>query len=254
MEENQPQPTLATSPIYERLDENRYNRIVADLTGYCKLLNRYLAKAKEQRLLFVSVNDELIKSLIHGSTDVLLRGLQRKFEEETRDTPVITAHALTAPKLKMEEAIKRLVADMGAEAYTKQLPLGLGNPLEMYEPRMAYIHGQNDEATFNPDEVRAACTEKIEPSEAARAYVERAEQLFAALREFDRMTCRLTRNFVRGINDANHGMGMIEICDGKVFLDYRRLRFLNFDNAEALINHPDPQMVDPTKDSYVTMK
>lgn len=213
-------------------DTNAMAKLTAALALSCDIINRYIARLEAAGLLPNGVTPDAVEALNLADPTNLHSEADKAMTEQSKIFGSAFAQKLFSRSAETaKEQINAIFADLGRE-YAKHTltlaPFTLGvTPNE----RTQFLRLIGERVTFDADAVAEYYTEYA-AADMVNAFIAKARDLHAQIVEFDAEVHRMTNGALHGVVEAtNDRNGIIEIADGIIYLDFSRLREIDFEAA-----------------------
>ena len=224
-------------------DTNRIEKMNADLTAFCGLLNESIKAMKERGVIVGAITDETVKELAMLNADGIKDELRKAYETESGNIaiPFERERFLNSMKEALA-AVDGIVGELRVSISNNSLKLPLrhqGDPSNLNAERLKYLVLKDGVVSFDREKVIQ--DNKYQPQGGAEAFISRAKALHKQMIDFDREVRLLsgaTGNYMYGIGDSenNYHDSLITVGDGIIHLDLRVIKNLDFDHADELLN------------------
>lgn len=215
-------------------DENRISRFCKDLEAFCKQMNNLIGRLQESKLI-VKVTDQIVKDLTIFKTDSLKKQISEEYEKEAEFiSSAFAKQRFLDGVLDAYVLIDQIVGSFEKQLSDRKLSLGLS--LTGSE-RTEFITFKDDQVSFDRDKVIEQNSIHF-TGDYAQDFINRSKLLFNMLADYDREVRLLSHGAIAGISaEDSYKDGLLYvngIC--KLFLDWRLLPNLDFENAEQLLS------------------
>ena len=224
-------------------DTNRIEKVNADLTAFCGLLNESIKAMKERGVIVGAITDETVKELAMLNADGIKDELRKAYEAESGNIAIPFErerflNSMNEALAAVDDAVNELRETITKSSLKLQLR-HQGDPSNLNEERLKYFVLKDGVVSFDRDMVIQDNT--YQPQDGAEDFIIRAKALHKQMVDFDRevrLLSAATGNYMYGIGDTenNYHDSLITVGDGIIHLDLRVIKNLDFDHADELLN------------------
>lgn len=215
-------------------DENRIARFTKDLEVFCKQMDSLISMLQDSKLI-VKVTDQILKDLAIFKTDSLKQQIAEEYKKEAELVPsAFLKQRVLDGVLDAYIQIDQIVGAFEKQLSEKKLSLGLS--LTGSE-RAEFLTFKDDQVSFDRDKVIEQNSIHF-TGDYAQDFIKRSELLFNMLADYDREVRLLSHGSITGISaEDSYKDGLLYVNGiSTIFLDWRLLPNLDFENAEQLLS------------------
>lgn len=220
-----------TSKVLISRDSNKILRITADLENHQSILNNVF-KRIENRFGIVA-STEHIKDICIDKAVLLKQQISDAYDKEAKK--YLFPHAKQNFLDGKEEAfneVDSIVREVEAQQDSPKIGCGYSSAWA----KLQYLACNDGVVEVLKDKV-IEDNSYYAAGALANQFKERAKALFEEMKNFDRYVRLLSDNQVMGLYDATPGYDAIITCaDGRLWLDFNHMKWMDFDNVEVLLN------------------
>lgn len=220
-----------TNKVLISRDTYKIGRIQADLENHKTILNDVFKKIETRFGIVAST--EHIKDVCIDKAALLKQQISDAYDKEAKK--YLFPHAkqnFLAGKVEAFNEVDAIVREVEAQQDSPKIGCGYITAWA----KLQYLACDDGVVEVLKDKV-IEDNSYYASGDLAKQFTRRAEALFAEMESFDRDVRLLSDNQVMGLYDATPGYDAIITCaDGKLWLDFNHLKWLDFDNAEVLLN------------------
>ena len=220
-------------------DGNRIARMCADLETFCGLMNDLIARFKDHGIFAknMEITDEIVKDLAILKTDSIKENLKAAYELEAAGIAIpVKRQEFLDSLLDAYQVIDNVIAETRNSLYKNRLRLYFGAfDGQISDVRVKYISINKGKVVYDRKMIEDDNT-IYASGDYFLDFIKRAKALHQQMVDFDRevwIRSGAKGSYMHGIGDDDNSL--ITISDGIIYLDWRRLGHISFDDADGAL-------------------
>lgn len=220
-------------------DGNRISKMCADLETFCGLMNDLIAKLRDHGIFAkdFEVTDEIVKDLAILNTDSIKANLKAAYELEAAGIAIpVKRQEFLDSILDAYQVIDKVIEETREIIYKNRLRLYFARyDGYMSNERAKYISIKKGKVVYDRNFVEDDNT-IYASGNYYEDFIKRAKALHQQMVDFDRevwIRSGAKGSYVHGIGDDDNSL--ITISDGIIYLDWRRLGYISFEDADGAL-------------------